>query len=56
MGLPSTKERVGNMDKIKSRNEVIKSNVDTRDEKVGRNKSYADILIHRNIKWHNIST
>ena len=53
---PSTKERVINMDKVKSIKEMIKSNIDTKDEKLGRKKSYADIVIHTNKKRHDVRT
>ena len=48
MGPPSTKELVGNMDEVESRKEVIKSNIETKYEKLGRKTSYADIVIHGN--------
>ena len=47
----STKELVINMDKVKSIKEIMKSNMDTKDEKVVRKKSYTDIVIHRNKIW-----
>ena len=40
---PWLRERVGNMDEVKSRKEVIKSNIETKDEKVGGKGSYSDI-------------
>ena len=34
------------MDEVESIKEVKESNIDTKDEKVGRKKSYVDIFIH----------
>ena len=34
------------MDEAKSRKEEIKSNIETKDEKEGREKLYPDIFIH----------
>ena len=42
------------MDQLESRKELIKSNAEVKYEKLGSKKSYADIVIHRNKKRHNI--
>ena len=52
MGTPSTKECVGNIYMFESRKKVIWSNMDTNDKKLGRKRSYADIVIYNNDKWH----
>ena len=44
------------MGEVKSIKEVINSNIKTKDEKVVRNKSYLDVFIHRDNKWHNVRT
>ena len=47
---PSIKDHVGNVDEVKPRKEVIESTVEAKDKKLATNKSYADIVIHRNKK------
>ena len=54
MGPPLTKECVGDTNKFESRKKVIQSNAETKDKKVGRDKSYTDIVIHRNKKRHDV--
>ena len=44
------------MDEVKSRKDVIKSNIETKDEKVVRKKSYADKVIHVNKKGNTVRT
>ena len=44
------------MDKVESRKEEIDSNIETKDGKLGRKKSYADIVIHGNKKWKDLRT
>ena len=45
---------VGNVENIYPSKEVIKSNVDTKDENRGRNRSYAEIFIHQNMRRHGV--
>ena len=52
MGPTSTNDCVVNINKIEPSKEVIKSNIEKKVEKVGRKKSYTDIVTHRNNKQH----
>ena len=47
---------VGNVDRVCPRKEVIKYNVNKKDNNIGRKRSYADIVIHRNKRWHKLGT
>ena len=47
---------VGNMDEVESSKEVIESNIETKDKKLGMKKSYAEIVINSNKKRNAVST
>ena len=46
---------VGNVDRFYPR-KVIKYNVNKKDNNIGRKRSYSDIVIHRNKRWHKLGT
>ena len=56
MGPPSSKQRVRNEDKVYPRKEATESNIETKEKNTGGKILYADIVIHNNIRRHDVGT